>query len=187
VNAYKTCSAIVLALLIGTTGCSPDSPSGDSPHEAVETPHADVFVSSSEITIDIRVPDRETWHWYAADSPDHAIEYEWQIYFGETEAPHYSLGFTLFKHPDAAPATGTFSALVGAGQINLWTVDGGHGRLHETAVDAEVLDHRLRIHLQDAALIEEVFGPRPQTVTLSVRVPGAPEYNSQVPVLYRSM
>jgi hypothetical protein len=187
VNVHRIFHAAAAALLLVTGGCSADRLSEDAPPAAHASALAVVVVTPSAATVDFQLPERETWHWNAADTPRDWTEYEWQVYVGDEEGPRHTLGFLLFRHSDAVPAAGTTAQLIEAGQADLWTVDASGGRRHPAAVDAEFAEGRLRVRLRDQRAVQEVFGSRPATVTLNVRIPGEPAHRSRVPVRYQGL
>jgi len=177
-------SALALALLlVGSLGCT-STPQSQAPSEAAEA--AAVRVSASAVAIEIPVPARPLWRWHLEETLENALEYEWQIYLGEPEAPQYTLGFLLFKHPHATPAEGTLPELIRAGQSQLSAVRDGQGTVQGVAVETEVVADRLVIRLENPVIVEELFGTRPPYVTLSVQGPGVPRHVEPVPVHYAS-
>jgi hypothetical protein len=193
----RALGAALLGSALIAAACRVDSPehSLNPAHQSGEelkisqemSSEAAVLVSPSLASVEFALPKRETWRWYSADTPVDASEYEWQVYIGENEATLHAIGYLLFKHSEDAPRTGSFAQLLSSGQVQLSIVREGRARLHGAAVHAQVVNERLRFQLYDEAAIREVFGARPRTVTVSVRVPGEPQERFEVPVQYRGL
>ncbi len=179
-NARRVLSAAAVALLLSSSGCRSAPPSGDP----TITPAATVRVSSSEVIIEIPVPAHALWQWHTGEVPENTVEYEWQIYLGEPDAPRYGLGFLLFDHPHATPNEGTLSELIRAGQTNLWSLHDRRAIRHGAAVQVEVADNGLVIRLENPVIVQELFGSRPPRVTLVVQGPGSPRNSEPVTVNY---
>ncbi len=117
------------------------------------------MVSDDEAIFTFPISSKETYEWNHAS--DNALEYECQAVFGK-----YSLGFTLFKHPESSPASGSINDLIQAGQCNAWA---SREYMNDVAVTIKYQDDCLVVTLKDTALIEEIFSQKPTQYKVDIR------------------
>lgn len=147
-----TCS-LLLALLVATfsSGCrATHSAKSDAPS---------CMVSDVEAIFTFPISSKESYEWNHA--PDNELEYECEAVFGK-----YSLGFTLFKHPESSPASGSINDLLKAGQCNAWA---SREYMKDVAVTIKYHDSSLVVTLKDNDLIEEIFSQKPTQYKIDIR------------------
>lgn len=139
-----TCT-LLLALLVATFS------SGCRAIQSEKSVSPSCMVSDDEAIFTFPISSKDTYEWNNA--PDKVLEYECQAVFGE-----YSLGFTLFKHPESNPASGSINDLLRAGQCNAWA---SREYMKDVAVTIKYQDKSLVVTLKDNDLIQEMFSQKP--------------------------
>lgn len=124
----------------------------------------------------------ESWHWYHAATPDSRLEYAWLVRI--PAEPDYVVGFWLFKRPGSQPSSGSFSDLVGAGQLSTFR-GAGLGQLvrgYRPTVRSNA--DTVFIELTDPRVVAAVFHLRPAMVTIEIVSPQTTTVRRSIPVVY---
>ena len=134
-----------------SSGCrSTHSAKSDSPS---------CMVSDVEAIFTFPISSKETYEWN--NVADNFLEYSCQAFFGK-----YSLGFSLFKHPESSPDSGSINDLLKAGQCNAWA---SRKYMKDVAVTIKYQDDSLVVTLKDNALIQEIFSKKPMRYKVDIR------------------
>ena len=130
---------------------------------------------------------RQSWQWYRPSTPTNAAEYIWTVSIQRDSVTH-TIGFFLFKRPDAQPASGPFGSLRRAGQVS-YAVGVGHRERVVREVRPEVdLDERaLIITLTDSARVAAIFGHGPRKATFHLESPDQGVKRVEVPITYEGL
>ena len=144
------------------------------------------IVTPKEATFTIPVSQRDRWTWRRADTKDNQQEYRMDVTV-KNEGNEYTFGFYLWKYHGAAPASGDFSDLISAGQKSLF--ERSPSRLMTIVKGAKVTvglkGDSVVITLRDKDEIKRLFSSQPAEVVFKVKIPGDPDINQSVAVIYQ--
>ena len=140
-------------------------------------------VSETEASFTFPPTNKEKFSWYKKETPTDNLEYTWSVILGDDKSG-YEFGPVLFKPGGTRPRSGSLLDLIKACQHSLWHNSDEAGDLIGGYGNANVKDGKVRIKVNDGALIKKLFEAKPKTVEMTIYTPGF-NLSKHVSVTYR--
>lgn len=194
---YRNTLAILILCMLGV-GCSNSLQTQLKKELPNYTEDAAIIKPGAAIFI-FKMQPKGTWHWYRNSTQQNQLEYAWNASF-TLEDRQYDCGFILFKHPFARPDQGNLKKLLDSGQLDLWvkrvspTVPLGDNRyvssvqrerVDYTRIESMISSGSLVILLKDKKLVKKFMKLKPDSLTLSSKLPSEPFSRKQVKINYQ--
>ena len=128
------------------------------------------IVSESEASFTFPPSKKEKWSWLNKKTPNDLLEYSWSVTIADNESG-YEFGPALFKPGGATPMSGSLSDLIDMCQHDLWRVSGDGGDNIGEYGSANVTGGKVRVKITEGALLEKLFGSKPETVYMTITMP----------------
>ena len=159
---------IAFAFLFMMIGCG--NVVAQSKEVAIEDLKWVAVVSESEASFTFPPTNKENFSWYKRETPTDNLEYTWSVIIGDDKSG-YEFGPVLFKPGGTRPRSGSLSDLIKACQQSLWHNSADGGDNIGDYGNANVKGGKVRIKINDGALIKKLFEAKPKTVEMTIYTP----------------
>ncbi len=134
--------------------------------------------SESDASFTFPATNKKRLAWYKKATPNDMLEYSWSVIIGDDKLG-YQFGPVLFKRGGTRPRSGSLSDLIKACQQSLWHNSAEGGDNIGDYGNADVKGGKVRIKINDGALIKKLFEAKPKTVEMTIYTPS---FNLSKPV-----
>lgn len=150
-----------------------------------QQPSFQASVSPGKARFVVPISHRDSWEWHQDDTKDNRQEYRIAVTVHNNNE-NYSFGFYMFKRPGSNPKRGDLTALVKAGQQNLFISqpDGRYSLVKDAEITVRPEKDSLIISVEGKQNIDRLFSSRPEKVRFTIAVLKEPEISKSVVVAY---